>query len=94
MTPWTVAHQVPLSMGFSKQKYWSGFPFPSPGDLPNPGTKPRSLTSPALAGGFFMTSATWKSVDYAQTFSNVLPIIPLTFKLIDTMIMSLTVHIK
>ena len=94
MTPWTVAHQVPLSMGFSKQKYWSGFPFPSPGDLPNPGTKPRSLTSPALAGGFFMTSATWKSVDYAQTFSNVLPIIPLSFKLIDTMIMSLTVHIK
>ena len=94
MTPWTVAHQVPLSMGFSRQKYWSGFPFPSPGDLPNPGTKPRSLTSPALAGGFFMTSATWKSVDYAQTFSNVLPIIPLSFKLIDTMIMSLTVHIK
>ena len=94
MTPWTVAHQVPLSMGFSRQKYWSGFPFPSPGDLPNPGTKPRSLTSPALAGEFFMTSATWKSAEYAQTFSNVLPIIPLSFKLIDTMIMSLTVHIK
>ena len=41
-----------------------------------------------------MTSATWKSAEYAQTFSNVLPIIPLSFKLIDTMIMSLTVHIK
>ena len=44
-TPWTVACQAPLSMGFSKQEYWSGLPFPSPGDLPNPGIKPRS---PAL----------------------------------------------
>ena len=44
-TPWTVARQAPLSMGFSKQEYWSGLPFPSPGDLPDPGIKPRS---PAL----------------------------------------------
>ena len=44
-TLWTVAHQAPLSMGFSKQEYWSGLPFPSPGDLPNPGIEPRS---PAL----------------------------------------------
>ena len=44
-TPWTVAHQAPPSMGFSGQEYWSGLPFPSPGDLPNPGIKPRS---PAL----------------------------------------------
>ena len=44
-TPWTVAHQAPPSMGFSRQEYWSGLPFPSPGDLPNPGIKPRS---PAL----------------------------------------------
>ena len=43
-TPWTVAHQTPLSMGFSRQEYWSGLPFPSPGDLPNPGIKPRSPT--------------------------------------------------
>ena len=42
--PWTVAHQAPLSMGFSGQEYWSGFPFPPPGDLPNPGIKPRSPT--------------------------------------------------
>ena len=42
-TPWTVAHQAPLSMGFSRQGYWSGRPFPSPGDLPNPGTKSGSL---------------------------------------------------
>ena len=44
-TPWTIAHQAPLSMGFSRQEYWSGLPFPSPGDLPDPGIKPRS---PAL----------------------------------------------
>ena len=42
-TPWTVTHQAPLSMGFSRQEYWSGVPFPSPGNLPNPGIKPRSL---------------------------------------------------
>ena len=40
--PWTVAHQAPLSMEFSRQEYWSGLPFPSPGDLPDPGIKPRS----------------------------------------------------
>ena len=45
VTPWTVAPQAPLSMGFSRQEYWSGLPFPSPGDLPNPGIKPES---PAL----------------------------------------------
>ena len=49
MTPWPVAHQAPLSMGFSRQEDWSGLPFPSPGDLPRPGTEP---TSPALAGRF------------------------------------------
>ena len=47
-TPWTVACQAPLSMGFSRQEYWSGLPCPFPGDLPNPGIKPMSLTSPAL----------------------------------------------
>ena len=41
-TPWTVAHQAPLSMGFSRQEYWSGLPCPPPGDLPNPGIEPRS----------------------------------------------------
>ena len=61
-TPWTVAKQAPLSMGFSRQEYWSGLPFPSPGDLPDPGMEPTSLTSPALAGGFFTTSATWVSL--------------------------------
>ena len=42
MTPWAVAHQAPLSMGFSRPEYWSGLPFPSPGNLPDPGTEPRS----------------------------------------------------
>ena len=47
--PWTVAHQAPPSMGFSRQEYWSGLPFPSPGDLPNPGIEPRSPTLQADA---------------------------------------------
>ena len=51
-TPWTVAHQAPLSMGFSRQEYGSGLPFPPPGNLPNPGTEPLSFVSPALADGF------------------------------------------
>jgi len=53
---WTVACQAPLSMGFSRQKSWSGLPFPTPGDLPNPGVEPSTLTSPALAGRFFTTA--------------------------------------
>ena len=50
VTPWTVAHQAPLSFGLPRQEYWSGLPFPSPGDLPDLGTE---SVSPALAGGFF-----------------------------------------
>ena len=50
-----------LSMGFSRQEYWSGLPCPSPGDLPNPGIKLTSLVFPALAGGLFITSTTWKT---------------------------------
>ena len=52
MTPWTVARQAPLSMRFPKQEYWSGLPFPSPGNLPDPGIEPMS---PTLAGEFFTT---------------------------------------
>ena len=55
--PMDVARQASLSMGFSRQEYWSGLPFPSPGDLPDPGIEPRSLMSPALAGRLFTTSA-------------------------------------
>ena len=50
---WSIAHQVPLSVGLSRQEYWSGLPCPPPEDLPNPGTEPASLKSPALAGRFF-----------------------------------------
>ena len=54
VTPWSVALQA-------RQEYWSGLPCPPPGDLPDPGIEPLSLTSPALAGWFFTTSATWES---------------------------------
>ena len=63
-TPWTVAQQAPLSMGFPRQEYWSGLPFPPPGDLPHPETKPTSHMSPALASGFFLTSTSCE-VPYA-----------------------------
>ena len=53
VTPWTVAHQAPLSLEFSRQEHWRGLPFPAPGDLPDPGIEPTSLVSPALADGFF-----------------------------------------
>ena len=59
-TLWTVARQAPLSMGFSRQEYWSGLPFPPLGDLPDSKIKPTSITFPALAGRFFTTSDTWK----------------------------------
>ena len=60
VTPWTVACQAPLSMGFSRQEYWSGLPCLPPGDLPDPGIKPVSLMTPAVAGGFLTASATWE----------------------------------
>ena len=60
VTSWTVAHQDPLSMGISRQEYWSGLPCPPPGDLPSPGIEPGSLTFPALVGGFFSTSNSGK----------------------------------
>ena len=61
-TLWSVAGQAPLSMRFSRQEYWSGLPFPSPGNLPKPGIE---LTSPALAGGFFTASHLGSSYDPA-----------------------------
>ena len=57
VTPWTVAHQPPLSMGFSRQEYGSGLPFPSPGDLPNPGVEPMS---PALQTDSLLIEPPWK----------------------------------
>ena len=61
VTLWTIACQVPLSMEFSRQDYWSGLPRPPPWDLSDPGIGPMSLSSPALAGGFFTTSAIWEA---------------------------------
>ena len=62
VTLWTVARQAPLSMGFPRQEYRGGLLRPPPGDLPNPGIKPKSLKSPALAGKFFTTSSTvWRT---------------------------------
>ena len=54
-TPQTVAHEAPMSMGFSRQEYWNGLPFPPQGDLPDPGMGPISPLSPTLAGRFFTT---------------------------------------
>ena len=65
VTLWTIALQAALSMGFSREEYWSGLPYPSPEDLPNrptPGIKPESLSSPALVGGFFAIGATWEAL--------------------------------
>ena len=60
VTPWAAANLAPLSMGFSRQEYWSGLPFRSTGDLPDPGMKPASLISPASAGRFFTTRSPGK----------------------------------
>ena len=57
-SPRNIAHQAPLSMGFPRQKYWSVLLCPPPGDLSDLGIEPTSLTPPALAGGFFITSTT------------------------------------
>ena len=62
---WTVAHQAPLSMGFSRQDYWSGLPCPPPGYLPDPRIEPSSLTSAALAGRFFTASTTWETHSFS-----------------------------
>ena len=69
---WTVALQASVSMGLSRQEYWSGLPCPPPGDLPDPGIKPTSLMSPALAGRFFTTSATWEAHHMSHLLANPL----------------------
>ena len=67
-SPWTVAHQAPLSMRFSRQEYWSGLPFPSPGDLPNPGMEPRS---PALQADSSLSELQGRSSSFLWYFTNV-----------------------
>ena len=68
-TLWTVACQAPLSTGFSRQEYWSKLSCPPPWDLPDPGIEATSLMSPALAGRFFTTSATWEAHIYTAAKS-------------------------
>ena len=69
---WTIAHQAPLSMEFSRQEYWSRLPFPSPGDLPDPGIEHTSLVPPALAGGFFTHCTTWEALCDKFTFNDII----------------------
>ena len=68
VTPWTVTCQTPLFMGFSKQDYWSGLPFPPPGDFPDSGIKPMS---PILAGRFFTNCTTWGALTYICLYINI-----------------------
>ena len=72
VTLWTVGRKAPLSMGLSRQEYWSGLPCPPLEDLPDPGIEP---TSPALAGGFFRTDTTWEALcrcHYKEAFPTIL----------------------
>ena len=69
LTPKTVARQAPLSMEFSRQEYWSGLPFPPPGDLPDLGIEPESPVSPPLAGRFFTTESPARHLDRFQFFT-------------------------
>ena len=69
-TPWTIACQVPLSMGFSRQEYWSGLPCPPPEELPDPGIKPVSYVS-CIARGVFTNSATWEALRYTYTHTHI-----------------------
>ena len=76
---WIGAHQAPVSMEFSRKEYWGGLPFPTPGNLPDPGIEPASLVSPALAGDFFFffkpltylgNPSKWHNVDISvESFS-------------------------
>ena len=65
-TPWTVAHQTPLSMKFSRQEYWSRLPFPTPGDLPNPGIEPASLWVSCIGSWFLYHCTTWEVKFFSQ----------------------------
>ena len=71
VTLWTVAHQAPLSMGFSRQEYGSGLPFPLSGDLPDSGTEPVSPVSLELAGRFFTTESSGKSLTILDKIVNI-----------------------
>ena len=73
-TPWTVALQAPLSMGFSRQEYWNGLPCPPLGDLPDPWILNTRLWRLAFSGGFFTTSTTWEDPQFPDQGSNLGPL--------------------
>ena len=98
-TPWIVAYQASPSMGFSRQQYWSGLPFPSPGNLPDPGIEP---TSPALAGRFFTSETPGKPYTYCLSILYIvvyisgshncnLPLYPFLSHLVTTCLFSISV---
>ena len=89
VTPWTVARQAPLSMEFSRQEYWSGLLFPSPQSFLTQGFL--SLTSPALAGGFFTTSTTWEAQH--RRWTCFIMILALVFSISVPMLMYLLSHV-
>ena len=77
VAPSTLARQAPLSMGFSRQAYWSGLSFPTAGVLPHPGIKPTSLVSPALAARFFTTHATCSYTSEKENIEKIVLILEL-----------------
>ena len=79
-TLWTAGCRAPLSMGFSRQDYWSELSCPSPGNLPDPGIKPASPVSPTLAGGVFTTSATWEALFLFCRYVHLCLILDSTYK--------------
>ena len=72
--PWTIAHQVPLSVGFFRQEYWSGLPFPLPGNLPDPGIEPMYPVFPALAGGFSTTKSPGNPQPWCSIYQYFIPL--------------------
>ena len=84
-TLWTITHQAPLSMGFPRQEYWSGLPFPSPGNLSDPGIESASVMSPTMAGRFFTTSTTWEAP--------IQPTYMLMYDRATTLIILTTIHL-
>ena len=71
VTLWTATCQAPLSMGFSRQEYWSGLPCPFPGNISSLGIKPTSLISPSMTGEFFTTSTTWETPICTYIYTNI-----------------------
>ena len=95
-TPWTVACQTPLSMEFPRHEYLSGLPFPTLGDLPDPGTESSSLSSPTLTGRFFTSSTTWEALQEGGTRQSsrcqLFHVIPLTCEAFSKLLPSLEPH--